>query len=844
MVRSKPSSARTERKPPFKGSPAQTTTVQVTSRDNSDPPPKPADPISAKPPQRVENVSPNLKAEAYPVLATVAATAIERDPAVVSVCLGPSSLQPISQRSSTLQRTIARVSPTPLHNPRLPQPSHPRGLHDQSSLPRRLHLPTDELDLFVMKGTKITLSGGFSITKIITKLESFWFTIENVPVTTQRDAIEQIVSPFGEVKSVRLRDENQNDNPTLRVEVQMATYRDVVSAINGLDATEFPKFPGHRITVQLSLPRSFSNRMIRDTFVRVSWPVPCKIGYAGYNTLEAAQKAAQKATSKVDDRKPRNYWITANVYEGIPILGAYNVRFTGLPADAGASFLNKYEPTEGTMLERPNYQAPDFGIPAVRRTLESFGKVTDFIQIPPPYKEGKVWVWCRFESPDVASAACELHRIKQRSLGMERISVVRVLSVLERVPRAKFDLVEQDLHLLRQNLQNHIRGATLTILSHGEEDGEPAIRLVAEDSKTLARLRVELSEILDGEILKENGQQVWDDFLRGEAGFRFLDDLRARNSNVMIAVYIFRKCVRLIGTAERRGHVAAAILSRLSSLRQDKVRTIPLGGKLMGVLFGPELLAAQQRYGPENIYPDIPNQVLHVRGPETVYEEIQQLVHTVESRQVQPNVDHCPVCFDPPVTPVYTSCGHKWCKSCMVAYLSAAVERRTFPISCLGNQGKCTTLIPIWLARTVLSTNFEPLAMAAFHAHVQARPNEYHYCPTPDCPEAYPTGPRNAVISCPSCLARICPSCHVEYHEGVTCADREDGGDRLFQEWMRDHDVKSCPGCAAPIERTEGCHHMTCTRCRTHICWVCLQTFPQGQGIYSHMREFHGGIGL
>jgi predicted aldo/keto reductase-like oxidoreductase len=37
---------------------------------------------------------------------------------------------------------------------------------------------------------------------------------------------------------------------------------------------------------------------------------------------------------------------------------------------------------------------------------------------------------------------------------------------------------------------------------------------------------------------------------------------------------------------------------------------------------------------------------------------------------------------------------------------------------------------------------------------------------------------------------------------------------------------------------------MTCSRCHTHTCWVCLETFPQGQGIYDHMREFHGGIGL
>ena len=790
----------------------------------------------------VENISPDPKAQACAVPATVSASAVERDPAVVAACLGPDSLQSSAQHHPASQQMTMQASPTPLRNTRPLQLPVPRGTRDQSSLPRHIHLPTTELKHYVMDGTEVTLSGGFSITKIVTKLESLWFTIDNVPGPTQCKTIERIVSPFGEVKIVRLRDENQSDRSGRRVfEVQMTTYREVVSAINGLEGREIPEFIGHRHSIHLSLPRQFTKRMLRDTYVRVSWPAPCKTGYAGYSTM----KDAQKAVSKADGHMVRDHWITASVYEGIPILGAYNVRFLGLPADAGEKFLNKFGPTEGTMFERPNYQAPEFGVPAVRRTLESFGKVSYFQPNPPPHKDRVVRAWCCFESPDVAIAACELHRVKQRSLGMEKIFVVRVLSVVVPVPWAKFGLVEQDLHHLRLNLQNYTRGAHLDILAHNE-DKEPAVRLVAEDSKTLARLRVELSEILAGQILKEDGQQVWDDFLRGEAGDRFLDDLRSRNSGVMIDIHYFRRCIRLIGTAERREPVATAILSKISSLRQHRVRPIPLGGKLIGVFFGPDLMAAQQRYGVENISLDIQKQLLLVRGPETLYEEVQQLVHMVESRQVvENNIDHCPVCFDPPVTPIQTSCGHTWCKSCLVSYLSAASDRRSFPISCLGNQGKCTALIPIGLARNVLTpTNFDALVLAAFHAHVQARPNEYHYCPTPDCPQAYPTGPRNAVISCPSCLARICPSCHVEYHEGVTCADREDGGDRLFQEWMQAHDVKICPGCAAPIERTEGCNHMTCTRCHTHTCWVCLQTFPQGQGIYAHMRDFHGGIGL
>lgn len=754
------------------------------------------------------------------------ADAVKRDPAVFEALPSIPSCPPYS-----LQKPASAI-PADTST----QVCLPSNLQEQSPPPK--YTPPDETTLSVMESTQVIFSSGFSVEKITTGFESVWFVIEAVPITVDRAAIEKLVAPFGEAQDVRFRDERRSGDPASKaVTLRMATYHEAVRAVNELDGSD--AF-GRRISVQLSLSKRLTKRLLRDS-VRVSWPVPCKAGYAGYSTLEAAQNAVSKA----DGTTIQGHWITASMYQSIPFIADFNVRFTGLPPGVNQKFLDKFGPSEGTMLERPNHQAPDCGIPAVRRTLGNFGKITRFKVIPPPYKEGFVRVWCQFESPDVARAACELNKVKQRALNMERITVDRVLSFLERVPRAKFDLVERDLLHLQEKVWDHTRGAHLEILPPCE--GEAAVRLEAKDSKTLARLKVELKEILDGEIVKENGQQVWDDFLRCKAGLQFLEELRRSDADVMISVHSFRRYIRLIGSVERRQSVAAAILAKLSSRRQDKVHILPLDGQVMGVVASPELVAAQQRHGEENIHIDLQGHALLVRGSDDLYEEVQRIVHSVKSRHVADfgGNDHCPVCLELPLTPVSLSCGQRWCKSCLAEYMTAAADTRSFPITCLGDQGRCTELIPMWMARKVLPpTDFDALALAAFHAYVQAHPGEYHYCPTPDCPQAYPTGPRNVPLSCPSCLARICSSCHVEYHEGVTCADREDGGDRLFQEWMQIHDVKKCPGCHAPIERAAGCNHMTCTRCHTHTCWVCLETFPQGQGIYDHMREFHGGIGL
>jgi len=194
--------------------------------------------------------------------------------------------------------------------------------------------------------------------------------------------------------------------------------------------------------------------------------------------------------------------------------------------------------------------------------------------------------------------------------------------------------------------------------------------------------------------------------------------------------------------------------------------------------------------------------------------------------------------------PVLLPCGHSWCHGCLIRYLLAAIDTKSFPLTCLGKEGKCGDAIPLTIARTHLSqSDFDALVDAAFDHYIHCHPDEFRYCPTPDCTQIYRPGAPETVLQCPSCLLRICPNCHIEAHDGFDCPEK-DGGHNLFKEWMKNHDVKPCPGCKVPIERTEGCNHMTCTMCKTHICWVCMQTFPAGKGIYDHMRTVHGGIGM
>ena len=52
--------------------------------------------------------------------------------------------------------------------------------------------------------------------------------------------------------------------------------------------------------------------------------------------------------------------------------------------------------------------------------------------------------------------------------------------------------------------------------------------------------------------------------------------------------------------------------------------------------------------------------------------------------------------------------------------------------------------------------------------------------------------------------------------------------------WILAH-TKQCPKCKRPIEKNQGCMHMTCSQCRYEFCWLC-------QGAWAEHGERTGGF--
>lgn len=171
-----------------------------------------------------------------------------------------------------------------------------------------------------------------------------------------------------------------------------------------------------------------------------------------------------------------------------------------------------------------------------------------------------------------------------------------------------------------------------------------------------------------------------------------------------------------------------------------------------------------------------------------------------------------------------TNCGHRYCRDCIRQYVAEQVSSAKIPILC--PDLRCRTLLNHHSLSSALgSEDMEALHRAELQAAISSD-CRFVQCPYKDCtgvaevlpPENFITDVMFAPLAfnCPVCKKSSCVECRQPVHEGrcrpVLSAELE--------ACIRGLKAKRCPGCAAVVERNQGCNHMKC-RCGTHFCYVC-----------------------
>jgi len=107
---------------------------------------------------------------------------------------------------------------------------------------------------------------------------------------------------------------------------------------------------------------------------------------------------------------------------------------------------------------------------------------------------------------------------------------------------------------------------------------------------------------------------------------------------------------------------------------------------------------------------------------------------------------------------------------------------------------------------------------------------EIKWCPQPGCEYCILVKSHANVknpVEC-ECGTAFCVICQKKAHEPVDCEVAQRWEDKNTAEsenvtWIMAN-CKTCPNakCKKPIEKNQGCNHMTCRSCGHDFCWVCL----------------------
>lgn len=258
--------------------------------------------------------------------------------------------------------------------------------------------------------------------------------------------------------------------------------------------------------------------------------------------------------------------------------------------------------------------------------------------------------------------------------------------------------------------------------------------------------------------------------------------------------------------------------------------------------------------GEENVYITLehPHPILTVRGGGDEVAHLLQWLRDESTEDAEPPViasdATCPVCLDHPEASIRLECGAFYCYPCLKHFLITGVTDKNPVLEC----GECRKPISVSILRKILPrSDLEDLFESVFNTHVRTNPEKYKFCGTPHCTRLYRLSPKDSAdppaFHCPSCLRSVCSACQGVPHEGVTCFEWEinqnaevQKADALLEKWAtkKGKDVHRCPKCNALIEKNKGCNHIRC-HCGAHLCWICVESFPDADSVYTHLRQAH-----
>ncbi|CAO2150099.1 unnamed protein product [Urochloa humidicola] len=206
-----------------------------------------------------------------------------------------------------------------------------------------------------------------------------------------------------------------------------------------------------------------------------------------------------------------------------------------------------------------------------------------------------------------------------------------------------------------------------------------------------------------------------------------------------------------------------------------------------------------------------------------------------------PRPKFCAICFDeyPAGRMRSAGCSHYYCDDCWREYMCAAVGDGARCLSLRCPDPSCSAAVVRELVDEVADgADRARYAQFWLRSYVEESGGRMRWCAGPGCTRAVKflgfAGDGAADVFC-ECRHGFCWSCGEEAHRPVSCDtvrawQAKNVSDSETANWLLTH-TKHCPKCQRPIEKNQGCNHMTCRPpCGHHFCWLCFDPW------YNHYR--------
>ncbi|KAG2076422.1 hypothetical protein BDR04DRAFT_765108 [Suillus decipiens] len=702
----------------------------------------------------------------------------------------------------------------------------------------------------VVLGSIVTFSAGLELSHLITGFECCTLRIANLPPNVREDEINALFTDRG-LDRGRFHLISVKPMPSGgKLSAEIITDAESGKALS-LDLGGF-EFRDEILTLEVSgynSPGSMSAATERDSNVlTISWRVPSVRYVAEYPiTVNAAAKAQELNRKMCSGRRVSVEVNTMPPGRFVSTFHANSVKISFLPLTVSDEEVKAFSGSD--VVRRLTVKGGVFSediTTTLRDDIEcvSHGSLMSLEPLlPTPNADGIVMVHARFPSWEEADA------VRTRLLD-HRIGNVSLWFRLPNPTQYSITISTEQFRAQRSlwdALIGGIKDKRACMLHIHEQSAVVRMRLSGSKKEALGALKVRVESLIAGE--KVEGWHMTLGYPNNKFLRSVFDDtgalVRADWRRQILKVYGESKAV------ERTRELIKDKLEQLSSLEYTKV----LAKQSIRFFLARGIPELKETFGEDNVKFIISARRITISGGEEARHALERLIQSsLSGPQIFPDPSgqqSCPICYDNISSPLPLGCGHVYCAPCMRHFLTSALDSGQFPLACMGDETRCKVPIPIPTIQQFLpQTSFNRLLEVVFNAHISQHPQEFKYCKTPDCNQIYrSTDPNTTVVGqCPSCFSNICTSCHNDVHDGMNCAENKRQAGRVTEEreteaWLAAHGerVKKCPTCQALIEKVDGCNHMTCTLCKSHICWRCMGVFSAAT-IYDHMRNEHGTI--